>query len=132
MSNKGVFGVFVCSHSRKRLDTACKELQQSFPGSVCIKQYLVRNLPFRRLITREIKRKPGVRLIIIGNTNPRFGGQEAFEYLMERSRRPLTSWGALDLRLAEETGSGEDLKEAVEFGLRSAKDEINKSLNKLN
>ena len=132
MSNKGVFGVFVCSHSRKRLDTACNELQQSFPGSVCIKQYLVRNLPFRRLITREIKRKPGVRLIIIGNTNPRFGGQEAFEYLMERSRRPLTSWGALDLRFAEETGRGKDLKEAVDLGLRSAKDEINKSLNKLN
>ena len=78
------------------------------------------------------EKRPGLRLIIIGNTNPRFRGQEAFEYLMERSRRPLTSWGALDLRFAEETGRGKDLKEAVDLGLRSAKDEINKSLNKLN
>ena len=128
MSNKGVFGVFVCAHSRKRLDDACKELQQSFPESVCIKQYLVKNLPFRRLITREIKKKPGLRLIIIGNTNPRFGGQEAFEYLMQRSRRPLTSFGVLDLRLAEETGRGKDLKEAVSMGLSCAKDKIIESL----
>lgn len=88
------------AYDRTRLNNGLKNLTHTYPNSVGIVQYLVRNLPF----AREVKKKNlDMDVLIIGNTNPNFGSLDDIKFLVSHARSPFSSYRVIDLHVGEET-----------------------------
>lgn len=131
MPNDDIIGVFVTAYDRTTLNNTLKDLIQTYPNSVSMVQYLVRNLPFRRIINRQKNKNPQMDVLIIGNTNPNFGSLDDVRALMLHSDFPFSSYGIIDLRIGEEMGTGDVLNEAITETMEEAKININNALSEI-
>lgn len=131
MSNKDIIGVFVTAYDRERLNATLKELTQTYPDSVSIMQYLVRNLPFRRIVNKQRNKHPQMKVLIIGNTNSNFGDLDDVRFLVSHADFPFSSYGIIDLRVGEEMGTEEDLVEAIAEIMEQSKININNALSEI-
>ena len=131
MPNDNIIGVFVSAYDRTMLNNTLKDLTQTYPNSVSIVQYLVRNLPFRRIVNRQKNKNPQMDVLIIGNTNPNFGSLDDVRFIVNRARNPFSSYGIIDLRIGEEMGTGDVLNEAIAETVEEAKFNINNALSEI-
>lgn len=124
--------VIVCAHDNKILDNFCKALNSNFENnSVYVRQHFNKMLPLRSIIKRQMNEHPGLQVIIFGNTNDKFGGQESFDELFERAKSPFMNAGIIDLRTGEETGTGKTLRDAITEAFTYTKERIENDIIEL-
>lgn len=122
----------VCAHDNKLLDNFCKELVQTFEGhATYLRQHFNSMTPLRSIIKRTMQDKPELQLIVFANTNDKFGGQESFDELFDRAKSPFMNAGIIDLRGAEETGTGKVLRDAIKECLTCTTESIARDLIEL-
>lgn len=131
MPSKSLIGVFVSAYDKNRLETFCKDLSQCFPNSVYMIQYMVKNIPLKSIIKRVKKKHNGLEVLIIGNTNKSFGTTDDFDYIEEKAKKPFFRIGIIDLRCAEETGTGKILKDTVAETFNMTKELVENNLKEL-
>lgn len=131
MPPKTLIGVFVSAYDKTRLETFCKELSQCFPNSVYLIQYMVKNIPLKSIIKREKKKNKGLEILIIGNTNKSFGTTDDYDYIQEKAKEPFFRTGIIDLRCAEETGTGKILRDTVAEAFNMTKELVENNLKEL-
>ena len=125
MPNDDIIGIVVSAYDRTMLNNALKDLIQTYPNSVSIVQYLVRNLPFRRIINKQKNKNPQMDVLIIGNTNPNFGSLDDVRFIVNRARNPFSSYGIIDLRIGEDLRMRGDFDKALAETMDEAKIFIN-------
>lgn len=131
MSKKDLCSVFVSAYDVTRLRKFCEELAEAIPNSAYHIQYMVRNVPLKSIIKKVKKNNPALELIIIGNTNNSFGTVEDYDYITKKANEPFFETGIVDLRVAEETGTGKILKETVSEAFNVTKELAEKNIEKL-
>lgn len=134
VKNVNRINVIICivsAHNTNLLDKFCEDLHQTFGNSVYQRQYFSKMMPLRSNIKRHLKNNPNIELIIYGNTNSKFGTREEFDALFDRSDNPFLNAGVIDMRPAEETGTGKDLRDAISELLKETKEHIEKDLIEL-
>lgn len=132
MSKSDICGIFVSAYDKTTLDTFCKDLREIFPNSSYVCQYLLRHLPFKSIVKREKKNNPGLRLLIVGNTNKDFGTIDDYDQLLKQSDHPFFKCGIADLRAIEEACTGDSVKETITEAFKTAKDLLENDLQELN
>ena len=125
MPNDDIIGIVVSAYDRTMLNNALKDLTQTYPNSVSMVQYLVRNLPFRRIINKQKKKHPQMDVLIIGNTNPNFGKLDDVRFIVNRARNPFSSYGIIDLRIGEDLRMRGDFDKTLAETMDEAKIFIN-------
>lgn len=125
MPNDDIIGIVVSAYDRTMLNNALKDLTQTYPNSVSMIQYLVRNLPFRRIINKQKKKHPQMDVLIIGNTNPNFGKLDDVRFIVNRARNPFSSYGIIDLRIGEDLRMRGDFDKTLAETMDEAKIFIN-------
>ena len=125
MPNDDIIGIVVSAYDRTMLNNALKDLTQTYPNSVSMIQYLVRNLPFRRIINKQKKKHPQMDVLIIGNTNPNFGKLDDVRFIVNRARNPFSSYGIIDLRIGEDLRMRGDFDKTLTETMDEAKIFIN-------
>lgn len=131
MSKKDLCAVFVSAYDVTRLRKFCEELAEAIPNSAYHIQYMVRNIPLKSIIKNTKKNHPELELIIIGNTNNKFGTVEDYDYITKKANEPFFETGIVDLRVAEETGTGKILKETVSEAFNVTKELTERNIEKL-
>ena len=125
MPHDDIIGIVVSAYDRTMLNNALTDLTQTYPNSVSMVQYLVRNLPFRRIINKQKKKHPQMDVLIIGNTNPNFGKLDDVRFIVNRARNPFSSYGIIDLRIGEDLRMRGDFDKTLAETMDEAKIFIN-------
>lgn len=129
MSNKSsLVGAFVSAYDKNRLEGFCRDLTESFPRAKYVIQYMTRSVPLKMIVKKEKRENPDLELLIIGNTNKSFGTHDDFDYVIAKAKEPFRKNAIIDLRVAEETGTGKILKDTILECLEVTKDTINQDL----